>query len=189
MIVLYTGRRGCGKTLSMIKDAYKLHEEGLKIYGNIETSFSEYVESDFMLNIHKTDLTDIVLLIDEIQTLIDSRRSARKGNVDFSYFIQQIRKRRIIILCTTQFTGTIDLRLRQHVDILARPKYDKELRVCEVTYIDLTSINDTFLNVIQDQEVIPNMISIAYDAEQIFSLYDTNKIIRLKEKEKKIEHT
>ena len=102
MIVLYTGRRGAGKTLSMVKDGYKFSLNGYKVYSNIELGFAEYVENDWILNIHKTELHDIVLIIDEIQLLIDSRRSARKGNVDFSYFIQQIRKRNIIILCTTQ---------------------------------------------------------------------------------------
>lgn len=181
MIVLYTGRRGAGKTLSMVKDAYMYKKDGYKIYANIELDFAEYMENEDILNIHKTDLEDCVLVIDEIQLLLDSRRSARKGNVDFSYFIQQIRKRRIIILCTTQFSGTVDLRLRQHVDVVARPKYDKELHVCEVTYIDLTAMNDSIFINSSEEMTIPS-VSIVYNAETIFPLYDTNRIQKIKEK-------
>jgi len=183
LIVLYTGRRGSGKTLSMVKDGYKMKLNGLKIYANIELHFAEYIENDDIINIQNTELRDCVLIIDEIQLIIDSRRSARKGNVDFSYFIQQIRKRNIIILCTTQFSGTVDLRLRQHVDILARPKFDKELKVCEITYIDLTAMND-ILYMNDENFQIPS-ITIIYDAELIFPLYDTNRIQKLKEKEKR----
>lgn len=180
MIVLYTGRRGAGKTLSMVKDGYKYKLNEYKVYSNIELDFAEFMENEEIINIQKTDIENAVLIIDEIQLLLDSRRSARKGNLDFSYFIQQIRKRNIIILCTTQFSGTVDLRLRQHVDIVARPKYDKELKVCEITYIDMTSINDSmFMN---DNDFQIPSITIVYDAQDIFSLYDTNRIQKLKEK-------
>lgn len=185
MIVLYTGRRGAGKTLSMVKDGYKYKLCGYKVYSNIELDFADYIENETILNIQDTLMQDCVLIIDEIQLLIDSRRSSRKGNVDFSYFIQQIRKRRIIILCTTQFSGTVDLRLRQHVDIVARPKYDKLLRVCEVTYIDLTAMNDS-LFMSSENMSIPT-VTIVYDAEKVFPLYDTNRIQKLKEKIKKKE--
>jgi hypothetical protein len=180
MIVLYTGRRGAGKTLTMVKDAYKYKLNGYKIYSNIELNFSEFMENEEIINIQKTNIENAILIIDEIQLLLDSRRSSRKGNLDFSYFIQQIRKRKIIILCTTQFSGTVDLRLRQHVDIVARPKFDKELKVCEVTYIDMTAMNDNmFMN---DTDLQIPAVSIVYDAEKIFSLYDTNRIQKLKEK-------
>jgi hypothetical protein len=186
MIVLYSGRRGCGKTLSMVKDAYKYKLSEYKIYSNIELEFTQFMENEDIINIHKTDIENAVLVIDEIQLIIDSRRSSRKGNVDFSYFIQQIRKRNIIILCTTQFSGTVDLRLRQHVDIIARPRYDKELKVCEVTYIDMTAINDNlFIN--EFENTIPS-VTIVYDATLIFSLYDTNRIQKLKEKVKVKEY-
>ncbi len=180
MIVLYTGRRGAGKTLTMTKDAYKYHLSGYKVYSNIELDFAEFMSNEEILDIDKTDLREIILVIDEIQLLLDSRRSSRKGNLNFSYFIQQIRKRKIIILCTTQFSGTVDLRLRQHVDVVARPKYDKILHVCEVTYIDMTALNDNmFMNDTDFQ--IPS-ITIVYDAENIFPLYDTNRIQIMKEK-------
>jgi hypothetical protein len=182
MIVLYTGRRGAGKTLTMVKDGYKYKLSGYKIYSNIELDFTEYMENEQILDIQKTEIRDAILIIDEIQLLLDSRRSARKGNLDFSYFIQQIRKRNIIILCTTQFSGTVDLRLRQHVDIVARPKYDKDLHVCEVSYIDMTALNDNmFMN---DTDFTIPAITIVYDAENIFPLYDTNRIQKMKEKVK-----
>jgi len=172
MIILYSGRRGCGKTLTMIKDALRYQENGWPIYSNIALEIPHtLLTTEEIINIGKSDLKDCVLLIDEIQVLVDSRRSARSGNLDFSYFIQQIRKRNITILCTTQFSGTVDLRLRQHVDIIARPRFDKKLLVCAVMYIDATveSMTDLYSE--------PMSIEIVYDARDVFRFYDTKNII------------
>lgn len=179
MIVLYSGRRGCGKTLTMTKDALKLRSLGWDIYSNIALGFDHtLLSTQEIIDIGKTDLENCVLVIDEIQVLLDSRRSARSGNLDFSYFIQQIRKRGIIILCTTQFSGTVDLRIRQHVDIIARPRYDKETGVCSVVYIDITA-EDMY-----DAFSAPVSVEIVYDARPIFEMYNTKAIIEQYKKQK-----
>jgi len=60
--------------------------------------------------------------------IFDSRRSMAKQNLKFSNFIQQIRKRNIILLGTTQYSNTVDLRLRQHLDIIAYPNYIENIK-------------------------------------------------------------
>lgn len=173
MIVLYTGRRGAGKTLTMVRDAYNYYCDGHNIYSNIELNFEyTYITNEEILNISKTNIKDIILVIDEIQVLIDSRRSGKNTNVNFSHFIQQIRKRNIIILSTTQFSGTVDLRLRQHVDIIARPRIDKELEICEVMYIDITA-EDSY-----DIFYEPKTVIIVYDAKYVYNLYNTLQIVK-----------
>lgn len=182
MIVTYTGRRGSGKTLTMIKDALTYSLNGWTVYSNIELGFEhEYMSEQDMLGLNdESDINNSVLVIDEIQTMLDSRRSARGQNLDFSYFVQQIRKRNVIILCTTQFIGTVDVRLRQHADVLAKPRFYKDLQVCEVTYIDLTAVDESDL-----WGDYINGVVVVYDAKPIFELYDTSKMVKKIIKEKK----
>lgn len=181
MIVLYTGRRGNGKTLTMVKDAYNYYCDGWRIYSNMKSlNFpNTYISEEEMLKIDKhTDLKDCVLLIDEIQLLLESRSSMKKTNKQFSYFIQQIRKRGIIMLATTQFTNTTDKRLRQHLDVKCEPYIDKKLDVVEAFYLDLTSFgNNGLFEEMLNLEQQGNSASVVYDARQVFNLFDTNEQI------------
>jgi len=182
VIVLYKGRRGAGKTLTMTKDAYNYYCMGWNVYSNIEFQFPhEYISENDIISIDAdSSINNCVLVIDEIQVLLDSRRSSRGRNVDFSYFIQQIRKRNIILLCTTQFTGTVDLRLREHIDVIAKPKYSKKHEVCEVTYMDLTAIED--FDMFTEEFSSPPLRTIVYDCRLVYGLYDTNRIVKVGKK-------
>ena len=175
MIVIYKGARGRGKTLTMCRDAKKFTENGWKVYSNMQgLKIGEYITNEKILAIDKNEevLFNCVLVIDEIQTLFDSRTSMKKENRDFSYFLQQIRKRGIVMLTTTQFTNTIDLRLRQHIDVIVIPRFIKKYNVCEVKYIDLRTIEDAEFGVTE-----PECVTIVYDAEKIFGIYDTREMI------------
>lgn len=175
MIVLYKGSRGKGKTLTMVRDAFKFYSEGYKVISNIGLSFGEELSNDEIIKLDKNSkLFNAVLVIDEIQIFFDSRRSQKKENLNFSNFIQQIRKRNIHILCTTQYSNTIDLRLRQHLDFVALPNFIKELNVCEVTYIDVTSMEDLYLQ----QEGQLKQVKIVYDAVPFFEMYKTELMIK-----------
>lgn len=175
MIVLYKGARGRGKTLTMIKDSFIYKSDGLKVYNNMQKcKVGVYKTNEEILSINKDDkkFFNCVLVIDEIQSLFDSRRSMKKTNLDFSYFLQQIRKRNIILLCTTQYTNTIDLRLRQHIDIIAIPRHNKDYDVCQVDYVDVTSIEDQEFGMSE-----PLKISLVYNAKNVYPLYDTEEMI------------
>lgn len=177
MILLYKGRRGSGKTLSMLKDGLKFHQNRYKILRNFDCTFGKYISNEEILALDKNSKIDnCVLMIDEMQIFFDSRRSMKSESINFSNFIQQIRKRNIILLCTTQYSNTIDLRLRQHLDIVAYPVFSKEFNVCEVLYIDLTSIEDNILTNINDKA--PTSIRICYYAQPLYKLYNTNQMIR-----------
>jgi len=190
MIILYKGRRGCGKTLTMVKDALKFYNDGWTIYSNFDISipYKKLSNEDIFQLPKNQKIRNCVLLIDEIQTIIDSRRSMKGENLNFSYFVQQIRKRNIILLCTTQFTRTVDNRLREHTDIVVKPQIHRHFPVVEAHYFDLTSEEDFG---ILDSRVI------VYNPENIWNFYDTDEIktsdnIKTKEtkkskKEKEIE--
>lgn len=171
-IILYLGARGSGKTLSMVKDAYIEYKRGRRVITNMEdVSFGEHLSNDEIKKLTKeSDLYDAVLLIDEAQIFFDSRRSMKKENLNFSYFVLQTRKRNIDIYFTTQFSNTIDRRIRDNIDYVAYPHYISDYYVCEVEYIDNTSLEDPYL-------IEPKKSKVFFNALQVFSLYDTNETI------------
>lgn len=174
MICLYLGRRGAGKTLSMVKDTYLYYKNGKRIITNMNSLNFEhtYMTNEEILKLTKdSDITNCVLVVDEIQLLFDSRRSMKKENITFSNFIQQIRKRGIILLGTTQFDNTIDKRLRDHTDIIALPKFNKNYNVCRVKYLDPTSTQD-LENISGEFDSITSY----YDATMVYKLYNTNEM-------------
>lgn len=171
MIVLYKGSRGRGKTLSMVKDAYQYYSDGFKILANLKLTFGESISNDEVLSLSQySKLYNCVLVLDELQLFFDSRNFPRKENKDFSYFIQQIRKRNIIILGTAQYVNTIELRFRQHIDYVAIPKFNKNLNICSVKYFDLTKLEDN------NTHIKPSVV--VYDAKQVFPLYDTLQMLK-----------
>ncbi|MGV9141417.1 MAG: zonular occludens toxin domain-containing protein [Promethearchaeota archaeon] len=172
-IVLYKGKRGAGKTLTMIKDGYKYYKSGWKVLRNLKACFGEFIDEESILSLDKTsNIRDCVILMDELQIFFDSRRSMKKENMKFSNFIQQVRKRNIIILGTTQYSNTIDLRLRQHIDILAYPKFIKKFEVCEVTYLDMTSVEDDLFSTFSE----PVTVTIVYDAKPLYNMFVTEEM-------------
>lgn len=173
-IVLYMGSRGKGKTLTMVKDAYRYYLDGYKVLANIDLPFAKYISNEDVLLLDKDSrVRNCVLLLDEIQVFYDSRASSNKVNMRFSNFIQQIRKRGVIVLCTTQFANAVDKRLRQHLDIIALPEFDSVTLYCLVTYVDITTVeNDLF------GQAEPLFTSSCFDARPIFSMYSTYEVIR-----------
>jgi len=174
MIVLYRGARGRGKTLTMCKDALKFYKLGYRIISNMTLSFGENITGEEVLALNRSsELYDCVLVIDEMQLFFDSRNFGNKGNKDFSNFIQQIRKRNVHILFTTQYLGTVDLRIRQHIDVVCYPKFNKELSICDCRYFDITKLED-------DYDFIKPLkpVRVIYDAKPIFPLFNTNEMLK-----------
>jgi len=173
MILLYKGRRGAGKTLTMVKDGYRFYLNGYRVLRNFKAKFGEYISNEEVLKLDKkSNVKDCVLMIDEVQIFFDSRRSMSKGNLKFSNFVQQTRKRNIHLLITTQYSNTIDLRLRQHLDFIAFPKFVKDYNVCEVIYEDISAFEDEML---MDDRI--GTCKIIYDAEPVFKLYNHREMI------------
>lgn len=172
MITLYKGSRGKGKTLTMVKDAYKYFLAGYKVLANFKLNFGEYISPEETLVLNRYSMMEnCVLVLDEIQLFFDSRNFQKQENKDFSNFLQQIRKRNIKILCTAQYTNTIDLRLRQQIDMVAYPHYNRKTKICKVDYFNLTVIEDN----VNLKALRP--FTVFFDALPIFKLYNTHEIL------------
>lgn len=182
MLVIYIGAKGRGKTASMIYEGLKYFKNGWKVYSNMQEV--NYIPKERQLtykqikNIEKLGLKNCVILVDEIQRLFDSRKSANKQQIEFSHFIQQIRKYNIRILGTLQVFGNVEKRIREQSDILAFPKLNKEYGVCSIDYRDMSSVEDQFLhtgnlNVTLGSTINQaNSVNITYYAKPIFKLYN-----------------
>lgn len=108
MIVGIVGLLGSGKTLLLTILGFLFHFKKFKVYSNYKTSFSEPVNPNDLL---RFELSDGALLIDEAETLVDSRINTQSTRY-LTYFGLQSRKRNVFILWTSQLFGAVDKRLR-----------------------------------------------------------------------------
>lgn len=117
MIVVYVGSMGSGKTLSMIKEAHAYFKQGYKVLSNMNLRFPHTkITNNFIIDFvkNKKEIYDSVILVDELHTFMDSRRSVGKKNLLGSYFVTQTRKQRVKLLGTTQHRHQIDKRIRDN---------------------------------------------------------------------------
>eukprot|EP00919_Chromeraceae_sp_WS-2016_P079055 GHVR01187238.1.p1 GENE.GHVR01187238.1~~GHVR01187238.1.p1 ORF type:complete len:170 (-),score=3.04 GHVR01187238.1:145-654(-) len=167
-ITLYRGARGNGKTLTMVKDGYKYLKKGWPVYTNLSKTPFKEVSADFIINLDGDSmLKNCVLLIDEIEFFFDSREWNKSESKNFGRFLQQIRKRNVVILCTAQYSNLIDIRLRQQIDCVVICAFD--FPFATGNYIDLTSF--------ESSPNKPLSFKIKYYAPPIFKLYDTFQLI------------
>jgi|24BtaG_2_1085350.scaffolds.fasta_scaffold00169_9 hypothetical protein len=134
LTIMLAGRRGYGKTLSMtavgafFKAAYERHNVDVKIAANYNTTVateglrpdgdrwaSPYLLEDLMEFPIWAD--ELLVLVDEAATAFPRRRSNARINLDFSTFLQMIRKRNIELIFTTQFPGMLDDQLLINIDL------------------------------------------------------------------------
>jgi hypothetical protein len=177
MIILYRGPRGRGKTLTMCKDAYNYYLRGFRILSNFSLTFGEKITAEELLSLDiKSILFNCVLVIDEIELFFDSRDWNRKEIKFFSQFLQQLRKRNIIILCTAQYIDMIEKRIRQQLDVVCYPHFYKNTLIVKCRYFDLTQLED--LNKLESgKEANLKPVVVVFDARSIFPLYDTYEIL------------
>jgi hypothetical protein len=174
MLVLYKGAKGKGKTLTMLKDGLAYMNDGYKVYRNFDCAYGKYISNEEILKLDKDSPYEYcVIMIDELQIFFDARRSSKHQNLNFSNFIQQIRKRHIIILATTQYSSTVDLRFRQNCDYVVYPNYIQELKLCEAVYVDISPLDDPFNPATELKKV-----KIVFDPEPLFKMYNTDQMIR-----------
>jgi hypothetical protein len=174
------GLRGGGKTAFMVALGYIDHQAGKRILTNMTgLNFpSELVKIDDIVNL-APELQYCTLLLDELHTIADSRKSTRIQNVQISNFFLQSRHRGVNIIYTEQYSNADDKRIRQNTDvkIIARNLYIDS---------DGDGIPDTFEYTIIDlkaEKITPIKLYMA----PVFQLYSDSEIIDIYEhKEKRI---
>jgi hypothetical protein len=125
----FYGATGSGKTLSMVKEGVKDCILGRAIYSNMNSIKNMpyyYVDLEDLIIMVQNDQLDVndnkpkSLLLDEIHTMFDGRRSQSRDNIDFSLFVSQCRKRRFNVYYTSQWISGADIRIRTITSELVR---------------------------------------------------------------------
>lgn len=135
MLVGLMGKMGAGKTLSASILGLYIHKEtGIPLYANFDLQNSQKVTS--MKDIWELEAG--ILVWDEIWLTMDSR--LWENNVEFSRFINQTRKKNLIILYTTQHINQVEMRVRKGTDVLIYLRKTKEghwLQFIDYQYMQL----------------------------------------------------
>lgn len=106
-IIAATGLLGMGKTMQIVKLGYEEWRAGRRVVANFDTCFAERLENIPQL----ITVSNCVVLLDEAQTIIDSREF--KTNILLTHWVEIIRKDDCTLFYTTQSFGRVDLRLRE----------------------------------------------------------------------------
>lgn len=136
MIKAYTGKNGSGKTFYMVKEAKKHYLAGRDIYSNTVLDFDGFLSGKPFFTLferflmlfgkqpirgrivyfqHITDILeahDGLILFDEASALFNSRNWESLPD-EFIYKLQQHRKHRLDLICTTPNLASIDISYRR----------------------------------------------------------------------------
>jgi len=113
MLVGCVGKMGAGKTLSASILGLYVHKfTGLPLYSNYDLQGATRIRS--MADIWALD--SAILLWDELWLTMDSR--LWENNVALTRFINQTRKKSLLIIYTSQHINQVELRVRKATDVL-----------------------------------------------------------------------
>jgi len=193
---------GCGKTLTMVKDALALYYkyDGKPVWSDDENDFViQHVNliSNMKLNgdryyrfVDEHQFTEFekfgfgkedinIFLIDEIQALYDSRNFKDNISSDFMTRFLQCRKNKVIILGTAQRFSRCDKFLREMTSTVI---------TCVKTwrYVSLNYYNAQTVEHMEDITlIVPDAKNHWFATDNAYSSYDTNELV---EKLKKMEY-
>lgn len=170
MIIAFIGNMGSGKTLSMVRHAYKKYRKGFTIYSNIKLNFP-YKEYDLQMIMDYAQngktFYKAIFLLDEAHIFLDSRMSASKRNRILTYFILQTRKADIELCYTTQNFMQVDIRLRNQTDDI--------IECYKKPYKDKLMILNRH-NIIRMEGILQHIYF--FEANNIYPLYNTLEIVK-----------
>lgn len=160
LVCCFMGTLGAGKTLLMsVLGASIASQQGVNIYANYKTKFADRINGIQ----HLVQLENGLMLIDEAQSLLDSREFGK--NVDITQWLLLIRKVRLGMFYTTQHIDFVDKRLREITDVLfwCQKAYNYGQKCTKVNTYRLLG-NDA---------IHTGTMALSYQS-WMFDLYDTN---------------
>jgi hypothetical protein len=118
LIIGVWGPKGAGKDALCAYLAFKGHRNGRLILSNTALRFPfKWVKRSDLVS-RKAQLANCVLYLGEVQTFMDARMHATKGNIEASYLFMQSRKRNVTVLWNTQRLRQVEVRLKENTDYL-----------------------------------------------------------------------
>jgi len=181
MIHLILGRQGSGKTLFLVREAYKHYKQGKTIYANFKLNFPfKRINYNDIVN---CKLEDAVVLIDEIHLLLPSRNcmSVRSRQICDS-FLSMVRKKGLEVYGTTQTERKVDVRFREEKDFLYICKKYGIVNgvIMEIMHNQDLGVNDKIIISLDIIETFSgNSINYSFIGNDYFNYYDTREIIKV----------
>ena len=173
MITGFIGNMGSGKTLSIVRETLKYFEQGYKIYSNFELTIP-YTQLNFdelfKMAENQDKLNNVVILLDEVHILLDSRGSMKKANKVVSFWLNQTRKMGVKLFYTTQHIHQIDKRLRSGTDIFIFCEGWKYLKNKKEYFICVNKVTNG--DDVRQETFVGNKFFKFYDTNQIISFMD-----------------
>lgn len=182
---LYVGKFGSGKTLAMVRRAYKLalRYPQLTIVSNV--ALSNFPKHTVILPLTKPqDILDApvnsLILIDEIGTIFNSRDFASRDGLPKVLFqhICQCRKRKLMVLATTQCWNFLDKQLRDITfEVISCRSFFTHpfTRITGLRYYDAVEYDLAYNNLMYPLKPLVTEVFISTD--KIRALYDTSELI------------
>jgi GTPase SAR1 family protein len=121
IIVGFVGKMGSGKTLSCVREIHKYYLRGYKVMSNFHLNFPHTLinfEELYMMAEQQTEMNNVVIALDEVHILLDSRSGMGNTNKVMTFWLNQTRKMGVKLFYTTQYEHQVDKRLRSGTDII-----------------------------------------------------------------------
>lgn len=131
-VIVFTGPRGSGKTLSMVYWAVRFLCSGHRVWSNFDIEFDFFWPGGEKIH-YKTlpldmaslynfdsELVEGIVLVDELNLWVSARRSMSVANRLLNAVLQMTRKRRLTFLFSTQKFEWLDNQLRFQTDMLIK---------------------------------------------------------------------
>lgn len=140
-----------------------------------------------MVSNEELDINDSrpkTLFLDEIHTMFDGRRSQSRGNIDFSNFISQCRKRKFNVYYTSQWISGADTRIRTLTTELIRciPHINyQDVGLGDFSTPEPISIEHRIMDIVDVMEnngKIRKKIFPRWRNRPFYKFYDTYEVIR-----------
>lgn len=177
MIAGFIGKMGSGKTLSMVRETLKYYYEGYKIYSNFNLNIPyEKLDFDtlFKMAENQESLNNVVILLDEVHILLDSRSGMKKSSKVVSFWLNQTRKMGVKLFYTTQHLHQVDKRLRSGSDFLIFCEGFKYLKEDKEYFIVVNDISDG--ENVRNERFLGNTFYKYYDTNEVISFMQTEKV-------------
>jgi len=130
LVIGFVGPRGSGKSVGAARTVildYML--KGKTVWSNMEIGFFNHAngssaakKSQSLDRLTLGELDEVynngIIYVDEVNLMMEARRSMSQENLMFSYILQQLRKRRLTIIWSAQSEMHCDDRLRFQTDII-----------------------------------------------------------------------
>ena len=176
--ILIIGRQGSGKTLMATKLAFD-NADHRPIYSNYSLFGVKYTPITFnskvdknkgkldilqMLDLNPDYFNNSIMLLDEIHLYLDSLDFMRANNRKLQTFFSQLRKRKILLIGTTQYLMNLDIRIRRQCLNVLEMEHIKS----SIFKVDTHDIDGYFTKFVSSYRI---------DLKEYYSKYDTNELI------------